>query len=215
LGWGLTKGWVSVFLAGMFTGIIESTGEVAAVEATPAGGRLVLRPEKFAAAEVVLGESVAVNGCCLTVADFAADGEWMVFDLLRETLAVTNLGGLAAGDRVNLERALRLGDRLSGHLVQGHVDATGVVRRLEAAGGDWDLEVELPPGRARQVIPRGSIAIDGISLTAAEVAGDGVTCHIIPHTWQETRLHTLSAGARVNLEFDMIGKFVARLLEPQ
>lgn len=199
----------------MFTGIIESTGHVASVEATPGGGRLTLRAPLLPAAELSLGESLAVNGCCLTIARLDPDGRALGFDLLRETLDVTNLGTLAAGDCVNLERSLRLGDRLSGHLVQGHVDATGPIVRLDRQGQDHVFTVALPAGGGRQIIPRGSIALDGCSLTAAVLEKDTVTCYIIPHTWEVTRLHTLKVGDKVNLEYDMIGKFVRRLAEPE
>lgn len=197
----------------MFTGIIEATGKVSMLELLPKGGRLVLQAGRLAVAELGEGESVAVNGCCLTVTSInAATGE-LAFDLLRETLDVTNLGGLRVGSVVNLERSLRLGDRLSGHMVQGHVDATGTITRLEHQGQDHCLTITMPPGFVRQIIPRGSIAIDGCSLTAAQLDGDTVTCFIIPHTWEVTRLHALAIGDKVNLEFDMIGKFVRRMLE--
>ena len=197
----------------MFTGIIEATGNVSRLELLPQGGRLVLQAGALPVAELSDGESVAVNGCCLTVTSSdAATGE-LTFDLLRETLDVTNLGGLGVGSVVNMERSLRLGDRLSGHMVQGHVDATGTITRLERQGQDHCLTVALPSGFARQIIPRGSIAIDGCSLTAAQLDGDTVTCFIIPHTWEVTRLHALAVGDKVNLEFDMMGKFVRRMLE--
>lgn len=198
----------------MFTGIIESTGRVTSVEATPGGGCLSLRTP-LPMDELGLGESLAVNGCCLTITRIDREAGTLGFDLLRETLDVTNLGTLAPGACVNLERALRLGDRLSGHLVQGHVDATGTIARLERQGQDHVLAVAIPPGGARQIIPRGSIAIDGCSLTAALLDGDTMTCYIIPHTWEVTRLHTLRVGDQVNLEFDMVGKFVRRIAEPE
>jgi riboflavin synthase len=201
-------------LAPMFTGIIETTGRVAAVEATPGGGRLLLHAPALPFAELGQGESLAVNGCCLTMTRIDPAAATLGFDLLRETLDVTNLGALAVGDLVNLERSMRLGDRLSGHMVQGHVDGTGIVTRLHPQGQDHVLEIELPPGAAAQIIPRGSIAIDGCSLTAAGLDERSVTIYLIPHTWEVTRLHSLAPGAKVNLEFDMIGKFVRRALEP-
>lgn len=197
----------------MFTGIIESTGRVTAIDPSPGGGRITIVASGFPVAELAEGESVAVNGCCLTATRINTAASSIGFDLLRETLDVTNLGSLGIGALVNLERSLRLGDRLSGHMVQGHVDGTGVIASLEARGQDHILRVRLPEHGARQIIPRGSIAIDGCSLTAASVAGDEVTCHIIPHTWSLTRLHSLHAGDVVNLEFDMIGKFVRQSLE--
>jgi riboflavin synthase len=197
----------------MFTGIIESTGRVTAIDPTPGGGRITITSSGLPVGELAEGESVAVNGCCLTAARIQPAASSIGFDLLRETLDVTNLGRLGIGSLVNLERSLRLGDRLSGHMVQGHVDGTGTITALEAQGQDHILRVRLPEGGGRQIIPRGSIAIDGCSLTAAAVAGDEVTCYIIPHTWQITRLHSLSVGDTVNLEFDMIGKFVRQSLD--
>lgn len=193
----------------MFTGIVESAAEVAEVRRHAGGARLRLRGVGFAG-ELALGESVAVNGCCLTVVE---RGDGLVgFDLLEETLRVTNLGELSEGRLVNLERALRIGDRLSGHLVQGHVDGTARVLGFSPAGSDHRLEVELPREFRRAVIPRGSICVDGISLTAAEVGAEHLVCWIIPHTLEKTRLRTLREGERVNLEFDLVGKYVQRAL---
>lgn len=198
----------------MFTGIIETAAEVAAVEATPAGGRFTLRTVPFAG-DLTLGESVAVNGCCLTVmaADPVLDGGTVCFDLLAETLRVTNLGWLAPGTLVNLERALRAGDRLSGHYVQGHVDAVAEVLDFSPRGQDHRLEVALPEPFRRNVIRRGSIAIDGSSLTLAEITPHSVVCWIIPHTAAVTNLHARRAGDLVNVEYDVIGKYVARWQE--
>ena len=198
----------------MFTGIIESTGRVTSVESTPGGGRLTLHAPQVPFEEISLGESLAVNGCCLTITRIDPGARSLGFDLLRETLDVTNLGTLVEGGCVNLERSMRLGDRLSGHLVQGHVDATGTITKLDRQGQDHVLAVALPAGGSRQIIPRGSIAIDGCSLTAAGLDDGTVTCYIIPHTWEVTRLHSLKSGDKVNLEFDMVGKFVRRMLEP-
>ena len=197
--------------ANVFTGIIETAARVCSVEATPAGGRLVLSGVPFAG-ELALGESLAVNGCCLTVtgAEAAADGGRVRFDLLAETLRVTNLGGLGVGAAVNLERALRAGDRLSGHYVQGHVDAVVEVLDYSLQGQDHRLEVALPAAFQRNVISRGSIAIDGISLTLAGIHPHSVVCWIIPHTAAVTNLGTRRAGDKVNVEYDLIGKYVAR-----
>lgn len=195
----------------MFTGIIESAAEVAAVEATPTGGRLVLRGVPFTG-QLALGESVAVNGCCLTVTDAEQDrdGGTVRFDLLAETLRVTTLGRLTPGALVNLERALRAGDRLSGHYVQGHIDTVAAVLDFSPQGQDHRLEVALLPEYQRHVIPRGSIAIDGISLTIAEITPHSVVCWIIPHTAAVTNLHTRRPGEALNIEYDLIGKYVAR-----
>jgi riboflavin synthase len=196
----------------MFTGIIESTGRVTAIDPTPGGGRITITSSGLPVGELAEGESVAVNGCCLTATRLNPEAGAIGFDLLRETLDVTNLGSLGIGSLVNLERSLRLGDRLSGHMVQGHVDGTGTISALEKHGQDHLLRIRLPENTSRQIIPRGSIAIDGCSLTAAGLSADEVTCYIIPHTWQITRLHSLRVGDTVNLEFDMIGKFVRQSL---
>lgn len=158
-----------------------------------------------------MGESVAVNGCCLTVA--AMDPEGADFDLLAQTLAVTSLGDLSAGSAVNLERALRAGDRFGGHFVQGHVDATGSVIALEPRGQDHVLDVSLPPEIARLCIDKGSLCVDGISLTIAELSSDRARFWITPHTFTATHLAALKPGARVNLEADLLAKHVAKLMD--
>lgn len=196
----------------MFTGIIEACGEVLSLEPSAAGGRLVLRLPF--APELALGESVAVNGACLTVADLDPASGAASFDLLAETLRVTNLGDLSPGDLVNLERALPAGGRLSGHLVQGHVDRASEILAWEAVGQDHRLEIALPPEFARYVIRKGSLCVDGISLTVADLGEDRVTCWIIPHTAAVTNLSRSRPGRRVNLEFDLIAKHLERLAAP-
>lgn len=198
----------------MFTGIIETAAEVGAVEATATGGRFALRAVPFAG-ELALGESVAVNGCCLTVtgAEPQRDGGTVRFDLLAETLRVTNLGRLVPGSLVNLERALRAGDRLSGHYVQGHIDTVAEVIDYSPHGQDHRFEVALPAAFAAHVIPRGSIALDGISLTVAEITPASVVCWVIPHTAAVTNLRARRRGDLVNVEYDLIGKYVARWRE--
>jgi riboflavin synthase len=149
----------------------------------------------------------------VTAADPSAEGGSVSFDLLAETLRVTNLGRLAPGALVNLERALRAGDRLSGHYVQGHVDTVAEVLDFSSKGQDHRLEVALPPEYQPHVIPRGSIAIDGISLTAAGLSDHSVVCWIIPHTAEVTNLRTRRRGDRVNIEYDLVGKYAVRWLE--
>jgi riboflavin synthase len=194
----------------MFTGIVEATGRVIRLRATADGGRLELGGVPFAA-ELKPGESVAVNGCCLTVVEFTPDAA--AFDLLQETLRVTNLGGLSPGDEVNLERAMQAGGRFSGHFVQGHVDGTGTILAWEPHGQDFRLEVGVPEALHRLIIPRGSITIDGISLTAAEIGKASVTAWITPHTREVTNLRHASTGRPVNLEIDMFAKYVEQLLD--
>ena len=193
----------------MFTGLVELTGKVLSLEPRGESARLIVEAPKIAL-ELTLGESVAVNGCCLTVTDIA-DGTF-AFDLLMQTLRVTSLGDLKTGSLVNLERAMRLGDRFGGHFVQGHVDDTLRIVDFSPHGQDHRLEVEFPARHHGLVIPKGSICLDGISLTAAEVTASSVTCWIIPHTAQVTHLHTKKAGDRVNVEFDMLGKHVRELV---
>lgn len=200
----------------MFTGIIEGTGKVLGltVSGLPAGsgraGRL--RVELGAVAEGArAGDSVSVDGACLTVA--RVGGTVAEFDVSAETLRVSTLGGLATGGEVNLERSLRIGDRLGGHFVLGHVDGVGRIERLEAAPGQVTLQVSAPPEILSCLILKGSIAVDGISLTLADLScPDRFSVAVIPHTLEHTTLRKKSAGDRVNLELDVIGKYVARFL---
>jgi riboflavin synthase len=162
------------------------------------------------AADVTLGESVAVNGCCLTVVEYS--GQQCSFDLLAETLRLTNLGSLSSGNAVNLERAMRADTRFSGHFVQGHVDTTAEVLVYEAAGNDHQFTIALPPEYTTLVAHKGSICIDGMSLTIAELTAESMTIWITPHTHAVTTLSTMKAGHRVNLEFDMLAKYLDRML---
>jgi len=194
----------------MFTGLVEETGVILSLQSTAAGGvRLSLRAPLLGTG-VHLGDSVAVNGCCLTVA--ACERDVLCFDLLQETLARTSLGGVAEGGCVNLERALAAGGRLGGHFVQGHIDGTAEILRIEPLGADVLLEIALPPEGARYLVPKGSIAVDGISLTVAELHADRFVLWIIPHTMAATNLGTREAGDRVNLEYDLLAKYVERML---
>ncbi len=195
----------------MFTGIVETTGTVQSIVFREGGARIVLKVGVMSA-ELVLGESVAVNGCCLTVTEFDAAEGSAAFDLLSETLRVTSLGQLKEGGVVNLERALRVGDRLSGHFVQGHVDATAEVLALDPLGADHRFVVALPQEWARLVVHKGSVCIDGMSLTVAELGADRMTFWITPHTFAVTNLRMLKAGDSVNLEFDMLAKHIERLI---
>lgn len=193
----------------MFTGIVASTARVAALEPVNGGARLTLTEVPFAA-DLAMGESVAVNGCCLTVVSTGPQA--VGFDLLRQTLDVTNLGALATGQTVNLERALVAGARLSGHFVQGHIDRTAEVVSYVPAGSDHVLTIRIPSGCAPLLIPRGSITVDGISLTIASLQPDAFTCWIIPHTHEITALQHITAGHRVNLEFDFMVKAIDHIL---
>ncbi|HWL51049.1 MAG TPA: riboflavin synthase [Chthoniobacteraceae bacterium] len=200
----------------MFTGLVEETARVLSLEPSGEGGARRLRVAASRTVEgTAIGDSIAVNGCCLTVTNI--DGGALGFDLLAETLARTSLGELAPGSRrslVNLERALPVNGRLGGHFVQGHVDAAAEVLAVEpeGKGGDYRVSVALPPEFAHYVVFKGSIAIDGVSLTVAAVGGDSFSICLIPHTLSATHLHQLRAGDRVNLEFDLLAKYVERLM---
>jgi riboflavin synthase len=192
----------------MFTGLVESIGRVRSLDRRGDAARLTL--ETPLAAALSIGESLAVNGCCLTVT--STDGDSACFDLLGETLARTNLGGLAPGARVNLERALRADGRFGGHFVQGHIDTTTEVLSAETKGEDLNLIITLPEAGARYLIEKGSIAVNGVSLTVASLGEDRFGLWIIPHTLQETNLGDLCAGSPVNLEYDMLAKYAERQL---
>ena len=194
----------------MFTGIVEELGTVEAVEQQSDAVRLTVRATT-ALDGTELGDSIAVNGCCLTVAERSAV-TWTA-DVMAETLAKTGLGSLATGDRVNLERAATVGSRLGGHLVQGHVDAVGHVVRREP-GEHWDVvTVSMPRELAPYLVDKGSITVDGVSLTVVEAQQDGFTVSLIPETLRRTTLGFRRPGDAVNLEADVIGKYVARQLE--
>lgn len=193
----------------MFTGLIEEVGTVFAMEKNPYGAKLEIAAARLPK-EIQLGESIAVNGCCLTVAT-RSDGQ-LVFDLLEETLQRTNLKTLARDDSVNLERALAADGRLGGHFVQGHVDCEARIVSLEETGADWRLAVELPEEFSRYVVEKGSIAVNGISLTVAEVLQKSFVVWIIPHTKAHTNLAFARPDDRVNLEFDLIAKYVERMV---
>lgn len=198
----------------MFTGLVECTGEVLSLEPRGESALLVIRTGGMTA-ELAEGESVAVNGCCLTVTGTDVAAGTASFDLLMQTLRVTSLGDLQAGGKVNLERAMSMSARFGGHFVQGHVDATVKILDWSLHGQDRRLEVELPAGERGLVIPKGSICLDGISLTAAEVTENSVVCWIIPHTFEVTALHARKAGDRLNVEFDLLGKYVRNLMQAQ
>ncbi len=193
----------------MFTGLVVETGELLTLTRDGESTRLTLRAPLIAPA-ARLGDSIAVNGCCLTAT--ALDGDYAHFDLLAETLRCTNLGDLAPGSIVNLEPALSAGAKLGGHFVQGHVDTTAEVLDFSPHGADHRLEIALPADSAQYVVNKGSIAVDGISLTVAEVRERSFVCWIIPHTLACTNLRTRAAGQRVNLEFDMLAKYVERIV---
>ncbi|MGI9592116.1 MAG: riboflavin synthase [Myxococcota bacterium] len=194
----------------MFTGIVETVGEVVAVE--PKGELTRLTLEAPAVTEgVKLGDSVAINGCCLTVV--AHDERTLAFEAIQETLDKTSIGALRVGSRANLERAMPAGGRLDGHIVQGHVDGTGTVQALERDGDDVRLFVSCGPEVAEFLVPKGSVAIDGVSLTVVGARDDGLDVALIPHTLAVTTLGERKPGDRVNLEADVLGKYVKKYLD--
>jgi riboflavin synthase len=193
----------------MFTGIVEEVGRVTAVERGPGVTRLTVEGP-LVAADSGIGDSVAINGTCLTVV--RREGVALFFEVVPETLSRTNLGELQPGGAVNMERALAATGRLAGHIVQGHVDGVGTITAITAEHDSWRIAVAVPAPLRRYLVEKGSVALDGISLTVASLTEDGFTVAIIPHTWQATNLHDRRRGDRVNLETDVLAKYVERLL---
>ena len=195
----------------MFTGIIEETGRVESLEGRGDGARLRIGCAAVLS-DAFTGSSIAVNGCCLTALDLKAGS--FAADVAPETMRRTNIGDLRAGSLVNLERPLSPQSRLSGHIVQGHIDGTGVLESLETVGsGNWWLRVRVPDELDRYLVFKGSIAIDGISLTIAAIEGGVMSVTIIPHTYEQTNLKNKRPGDRVNLECDVLAKHVEKLLQ--
>ena len=195
----------------MFTGLIEETGRIEAIEHGADAVTLAVSAE-VCLGDTNTGDSIAVNGCCLTATKVTKCGKsrGFQFDLLRETWDVTNLNSLRPGSAVNLERALALGQRMGGHFVTGHVDAVGKVRKWEKQGSDWLPDVDAPASLMTGFVAKGSVAIDGISLTLAKLRKRGFAVWIIPHTRQVTNLRTRKVGDMVNLETDLLGKYAQR-----
>lgn len=193
----------------MFTGIVEETGQVLAFEPKADAWALSLSA-RAALEDLAAGDSIAVNGCCLTAV--AGEPGTLRFDVLEETRRLTNFSALRPGALVNLERSLRFGGKMGGHFVTGHIDAPGIVDVFEPRGKDHYLRIRVPPASTRHVVHKGSIAIDGISLTVAEVSDTTFAVWLIPHTLAVTNLREKRVGDAVNLEFDLLGKYVEKLL---
>ena len=194
----------------MFTGLIEELGTLMRIEPRPAGRRLRVRAPTVAA-DARVGDSIALNGCCLTVVE--RDDTGFAVEAVPETLARTTLGDWQEGDAVNLERALRFDQRLGGHLVQGHVDGVGVVRSVALEGDGHRVTFDIPAELSRFVAEKGSLAIDGVSLTVARLVAGGCEIALIPHTLKHTTSGRYAPGHRVNLEVDLVARYLARLLE--
>jgi riboflavin synthase len=199
----------------MFTGLVEDTGSIVAADRRSDALVLSVRPTRIPLAELTVGESICHDGTCLTVIDIGEIGG----DAYRvlaggETLARTTLGGLAVGKRVNLERALRVGDRLGGHWVTGHIDGTGALAGVTDLGANLVLEITAPPQLLRYIVEKGSIAAAGVSLTVNTVSATGFSVAIIPHTRDHTTLGDLAPGDRINLEVDILAKHVEKLVKP-
>ena len=194
----------------MFTGIIENLGTVAKVEKSQTN--LELYVESTLASELKIDQSVAHNGICLTVVEIFGDRTYRV-TAIDETIAKTNIGDLKEGDKVNIERCMTMGARLDGHIVQGHVDQIGICENVEEQDGSWIYSFSYDPSLGNVTVEKGSITVNGTSLTVVNSMEGGFSVAIIPYTYENTVFHTLRKGDRVNLEFDVIGKYVARMME--
>ncbi|MBS1261765.1 MAG: Riboflavin synthase [Calditrichaeota bacterium] len=196
----------------MFTGLIEEIGEVRSLHPRGDGARLVVGARAILDGTVRTGDSISIDGACETVV--AVDGESFTVEVIRETLARTRLGRLKTGDQVNLERALKVSDRIGGHLVQGHVDGLLEVMDVRPLAGSWRLRLSLHESGAPYIVEKGSVALDGVSLTVASRAQDSFEVEIIPHTWSHTTLGRRKPGDRVHVEWDLIAKYVRNMLGP-
>jgi riboflavin synthase len=194
----------------MFTGIVTDVGRVRAVRDTNRDRRFEIETA-YELSTIDIGASISHAGCCLTVVEKAAD--WFAVEASGETLEVTTLGDWTAGRRVNLERAARVGDELGGHIVSGHVDGVGEVLSVDEEGGSHRVRIRAPRPLHRFIAPKGSITLEGVSLTVNEVADDVFGVNLIPHTWEVTTLGGLASGAKVNLEIDMLARYLARWRE--
>jgi riboflavin synthase len=197
----------------LFTGIVETTGIVELANATPENTRLAINAPRLGLHQVAIGDSISVNGCCLTVVEKSP--ETFSVDVSNETLSRTT--GFAQGSEVNLEKSLRFGDRLGGHLVSGHVDAVGLVTAIDDLGASWRLEIDAPKDLARFIARKGSITVNGVSLTVNKLSDTGTgnvvfDINIIPHTHQVTTIRLLRKGMKVNLEIDLLARYVERML---
>ena len=193
----------------MFTGIIEEIGKIIKIESIAGGKKLKILMDRISD-DIKIDDSIAVNGVCLTITGIDKSGVWL--DIVGETLEKTTLASMREGGSVNLERALRLSDRLGGHIVQGHVNGVGEITQISKRGENYYLEIFLPPDLIRYVVNEGSITVDGISLTIARIENTRIGISIIPHTWQHTMLSNARVGQKVNIETDVLAKYVEKIL---
>ena len=193
----------------MFTGLIEEIGEIGELRRSRSFQRMEVVAD-LVLEDLAMGDSISIDGVCQTVVDLKSNR--FAVESVQETMNRTTLSALQTGDPVNLERPLKASDRLGGHMVLGHVDGVGVIRRLDAARGSWILQVEAPAPLRRYIAPKGSIAVDGISLTVVESTAEGFTTSLIPHTFQHTNLKQRKRGDRVNIEVDVVARYLERLL---
>ncbi len=200
------------FSEAMFTGIVEETGRVISFEEQANAWRLCVEAQ-VVTKDLQLGDSVAVNGCCLTAVAFSENR--IEFDLLAESVRLTSIGSVGPGGKVNLERALLPSTRMGGHFVSGHVDGMGIIEAIEPRGKDFFFRIKPDAGKLKYVVHKGCITVDGISLTVAEVDESGFAIWLIPHTMEVTNLHTKKVGDPVNLEYDLIAKYVEKLFAPK
>lgn len=194
----------------MFTGIIESVGSLSKIEQVNGDARFTIDTGKLDMADVKIGDSIACNGVCLTAVELGA--RYYVADVSAESLSVTTLGELSVGSPVNLEKALRLQDRLGGHLVSGHVDGVGEVLSIEQDARSWRYQIQAPVALAKYIAAKGSICLNGISLTVNKVEGTNFDINIVPHTRQETTIKDLQIGSKVNLEVDLLARYLERMM---
>ncbi len=199
----------------MFTGIIETVGSIAHIDRADEHAHLTVSADPSFLEGTRLGDSIAVNGVCLTAVAFDADASTVAFDAVYETMRRTALGHLAVGDAINLERPLAANGRFGGHIVQGHVDATGTIASIRQFDNSYVIYVDVPRGIMKYIVAKGSISIDGISLTVVDADDRTFSVSIIPHTWEHTNLSGKRAGDEVNIETDVIGKYVERMLGAQ
>ena len=196
----------------MFTGIVEEVGHIESFKEKKNAWELIVKNPFAESDGLEQGASISVNGCCLTLCEMAS--EWMIFELLEETLKKTNIGRLSSQSLVNLERAMPVKGRLGGHFVTGHIDSTGKVQVFEEQGKNLYLQVQVPKEKAKYLVDKGSIAVNGCSLTVCDVMQESFAVWLIPHTLIKTNLSSLKEGESLNLEFDMLAKYVEKLVDP-